>query len=516
MDASVDTITKTMKDILGFDVVRRLFFLAGIALSVLIGFNLYHWIQEPLYRPLDYQLTNQNTSAIIDTLEKANIHYKINDVTNTISVPADVIHLVNRTLSAAGIQKDDAMTFSFLNEKNKLGASQFFENARYSRALEADLAKTIRGIQGISAAKVTIAKPASNVFADEHAKTTASIMITIAPGYERDKEKIRAIIQLVAASVPDLDPANIAITDQYGHFLSSMISQDYLINQEQLSYEKNLEVNYEKRIQSLINPMLGHNNASINVNADIDFTQQEEANENYEPNQKNLRSEQTITENNGAAGGGGVPGALSNQPPDANSPDASGGAGKATHSEAVKNYELSKSTRYVKSNTPKIVRLSVAVVLDDDMHYDEATKKMVRQPQDQAKIDKVTALVKAAIGFNAKRGDIVTVVNAGFVHIDEEPMLATPLWQEPWFWDLIKKTVSIAVGFVLLVLVYRKISPELVGKRATSDLPPAVGGVNVITPEMLKLKNEQIQILKDMVSQDPNKVTGIIKKWIAK
>ncbi len=516
MDKSVEHVVDQIKSIFDFDVVRRLFFLAGIALSVAIGFSIYQWTQEPLYRPLDYRVNDQNFASIIDVLEKNNIPYKLNEANGVISVPAKDINHAKRNLSTAGIQKEEGFNFSFLNDKNKLGSSQFLESARYAHALEADLAKTIATIQGISSAKVNIARPQNNVFADDNAKTTASIIINIIPGYEGDKEKIRSIIQLVSASVPELDPANVAITDQYGHYLSSMTDDYFIYSKEQLNYQHSVEHGYEKRIQTLILPILGENKASINVNVEMDFTQKEQSREEYDPEKSVLRSEQSTTEGSTSASGLGVPGALTNQPPK-NQPGAqSGQTGGESRSEEVKNYEVTKSTTYVKNDPVTVKSISVAIILDNEMVFDEKTKKMVSKSLDKQKLNNIIELVKSSIGYNEKRGDRVTVINSSFVKPQMLEEITVHMWDEPWFWDLVKKFSGIILGFIALLLIYRKIAPDLIHGRAKKEGGKADSGDrnNAITPDMIRMKNEQIEILKQLVGKDPNKVSGIIKKWV--
>ena len=523
MDKNLGHAAEQIKAIFDFDIVRRLFFLAGIAISVAVGFSVYQWTKDPIYRPLDFRANDQNYASIIDALEKGNIPYKLNEANGVISVPATDINRAKRELSSAGIQKEEGFNFSFLNDKNKLGSSQFLENARYIHALEADIAKTIASIQGISSAKVNIAKPQNNIFADENSKTTASIIVNVKPGYEADKEKVRSIIQLVSASVPELDPTNVAITDQYGHYLSSMTSEDYIFNQEQLNYQHTIENNYQKRIQSLILPMLGENKASINVNAEMDFTQQEESKEEYDPAQTAIRSEQSVKDGTSSASGAGVPGALTNQPPAADSsakPADSGQSVGQSRTEEVKNYEVTKSTTYVKKDHVKIKNISVAIVLDNDLVYDEKTKKNVSKALDKKKLDNITELVKSAIGFNETRGDRVTVINSSFIQPTMEEEIKTHIWDEPWFWDLVKKLSGIIFGFLFLIVIYRKIAPDFIHAKAKKNEPPMglanqSAGIS-ITPEMIQLKNEQIEILKQLVSKDPNKVSGVIKKWVAK
>ena len=525
MENTFSNVTDTIKAIFDFDITRRLFFFAGIAASIVIGVSLYQWIQDPIYHPLPYSVNDQNFSSIVSTLEKEHIPYRLNERNGTISVPSSDMNRAKYKLSSAGIQKDDGFSFSFLNEQNKLGTSSFLENARYLRALEADLAKTIRAIQGINNAKVNLAIPQHNIFADENSKPKASIVVNISPGYDNDKEKIRAIIQLVSASVPELDPSNVAITDQYGHYLSSIINKSSILNQEQLSYQNNIQHYYENKIKALITPIIGENKASISVHANLDFTQKEQAKEAYDPEKKTTRSEQQITQSNGSpAGASGVPGAASNQSnkPSATGQDAGQGAGQGaqqSRTESVKNYEVSKTIAYVKNSAPLMKSISAAVILDDDAVYDEKSKQVIGKPLTKERIEKITELVKSTIGFEEKRGDRVTVINSTFKPRKIETIPYLPLWQQPWFWEWAKRTGGVIVGFIFLFILYRKLSSEMkvkTSKVLTEASPYDPNNAIIVTPEMIQLKNEQIAILKELASKDPNKVANIIKKWVAK
>lgn len=499
---------------------KQVAFMVGVVLSVAAGIYVYSAIEDPLYRPLDYKMSEKNASVIADTLDKARIQYKISEHDGVILVAAKDAQLAKYKLSAAGIQKDDSLNFSYLNESNAIGESQFIESARYLRALEGDLVKTLTAIDGIAAAKVHIAMPNNNVFADESGHPTASVFITVGSGLLVDKEKIRSIIQIVASSVPGLDPKHVAITDQYGHYLSNSITDESIQSAEQMSYKNNIQSYYEKRIESLINPLVGENKVSVRVNADIDFTQQEEANEQYDPNQKAIRSEETSTEEVGQSGASGAAGALSNTPP-AGGGDASKAQTPASsqgRSQSIKNYELSKSVTYRKSNFAKVTGISVAVVVDNDTVIDPKTKKEVTKPLDKERLDKITELVKATIGYEEKRGDKVTVVNSSFNIIKMDAPTEKPkFWTEAWFWEIIKKVGSILFGFIVFIMLYKKANhyfttmKDSVGKGSVNNS----GDESGLSAEMVKLKQEQINQLKEIASKDPNRVALVIKNWVA-
>ncbi len=523
MEQNQDSTLDALKSLISFDVVRRIFFLASIAVSVMVGFGLYRWIDDPIFRPLPDYITDKNLQPIVQALDKSDINYRLNESNHTISVPVSDVSKARMALAHAGIHNDDGFSFSYLNDEGKIGGSQFLENARYLRALEADLASTISDIQGINAAKVHLAIPQRNIFADERSKPSASIIINFTPGYEGDKEKIRSIIQLVAASVPDLDPSRVVITNQYGHYLSAAGNENSLVNREHIDYQNNMQTYYEKKITSLISPIVGADKASISVNIAIDFTQLEEAKEEYNPEKVTLRSEQSVSDSSSSSGAaGGVPGALSNQPPadqagqsDSAAPPAAGGG--QNHSENIKNYEVSKSVQYVKTISPKIKTISVAVIVDDAVTYDEKTKKDIAKPLTKDKMNQLTELVKSAIGFDDKRGDRVTVINSGFLPEKIEPIAKTAFWQEPWFWEWGKHVAGIIVGFIFLLVIYKKFSADFMPSKDKKHIQ-ATSSANgaVVTPEMLALKEEQLKILRELVAKEPNKVASVIKKWIEK
>jgi flagellar M-ring protein FliF len=510
-----------VKALLQVPMVRQLIFMFGVAASVALGIAFYMSIQEPIYRALDYQVTPQNMAALVDTLEKANIKYKMNEQEGVIMIPAADFQLAHLKLSAAGVPRDDGFNFSFLNDQNSIGNSQFLENARYLRALENDLAKTIDAIEGISASRVHIAIPQNNIFADENNRPTASIVLSMGAGMAADKEKIRAIMQIVAGSVPGLDPKDVAITDQYGHYLSSAMDGNALYDAEQLNYQNNVQSYYEKRIESLIAPMLGENKVSVRVYANIDFTQQEEAKEQYDPDKTALLSDQEVNDQTGSAGASGAPGSLANSPPLGGDEKAAPQAGSQNnHSESTKNYNVAKSVSYKKSNYAKILGISAAVIVDNEAILDPKTNKYISKPLDQDKITKITELVKATIGYEEGRGDKVTVINSSFTpekKIEVGNVLRP--WDQPWFWDLVKKFSGMLLGFIFLCILYRRLSNYMKATVKASQMNNIVfedRNEFTLSPEMQRLKQEQINRLKELANREPARVASVIKNWVGK
>lgn len=521
-DARNNRYLSSLRGLLYAPAIRQVIFLAGVAGGVAVGMSLYSSIREPVYKPLDYQINQSNLASVVDTLDKSGITYKIDESNGMVLVDESSVQMAKMKLAAAGIAKDDSFNFSYLNNQGGIGNSQFQENARYARALEGDLSRTISGLEGISNAKVHIAMPQNNLFSDENHKPTASIVVNMAPGLSSDKDKIRAIIQIVASSVPGLDPQDVAITDQYGHYLSNSFDESSLANAEHLSYQNNLQNYFEKRIESMISPLIGENRVNVRVSANIDFTQQEEAQESYDPNQKVIRSEQQLTEETGSSGSTGAPGSLANTPPEGDSAPSSAKSSSSSEgrSQSIKNYEISKSVTYKKVTQPKINSLSVAVVVDNDVTVDPKTNKTTSKPLDKDKLAKITEIVKATIGFDEKRGDNVTVVNSVFkpMTIDTPPPVIH-FWEQAWFWDTIKKTIGIILGFALLFLLYKKLSTYMKTAPAPIQAPMINTGdedIHRLTSELHGLKQAKMDRLKELASKDPTRVALIIKNMVGK
>ncbi len=526
MRSSNGRYVENMRSIFETGTVRQLFFMIGIAVSVALGITLYMSIKEPLYRPLDYQLTQKNMSTIVDVLEKAKIHYKIGEEEGVILVPANELELAKLKLAASGVPKDDGFTYGFMNDQSALNNSQFIESARYLRALENDLAKTIGGIEGVSGARVHIAVPRNNLFADENNKVTASVLLNVAAGFSSNKEKIRSIVQMIADSVPGLDPKDVSITDQYGHFLSDGMDQNSVYSAAQLTYQNNLQSYYEKRIESMIVPLLGENKVIVRVNADVDFTQQEDAQEQYDPDKKAVVSEQSDDEETSSSGASGPPGSLSNSPTSGNNNNSNGSkpaqSGGVSRVQTTKNYNVSKLVSYKKNGVAQVKSLSVAVVVDNEVVIDPKTKKEVSKPIDQDKINKITELVKTVIGYDQKRGDKVTVINSVYSQIKEEiPDIKIPFWEQAWFWDACKKVIGIIFAFLFLFILYKKLSSYVsaIGEHKSSKsmfVPDENSTDENSINRLHDLKRDGMKQLKELATNDPEKIASIIKTWVRK
>jgi len=500
--------------------VKQVIFLASIALSVATGIVVYNAVREPVWVPLDYQINNRNMALISKTLSDESIPYKINNKNGALLVDNSYADAARIKLASAGVPKDDGAGFSFLDEKNGFSDVRFMDNARYLRAMESDLARTITSIRGITGAKVHIAVPEENIFSDENRKVTASVVIEVAGQFSGESDKVNSVMQIIADSVPGLDPKNVSVSDQYGHLLSNSLSSSQVYSSAQLDYQNKIQSYYEKRIMGLITPLVGKNGVNVRVNANIDFTRQENAEESYDPDKKAILSEKQSSEESGAGAASGPPGALSNTPP------SDGGASKSSNSsgsssvgrkESTVNYEISKTYIWKKADFAKLMNLSVAVVVDDQLVRDPTSSKMIKKPLDKTLTDKINGLVKAAIGYNSTRGDQVVVINSSFAPpIQDLAIAPDKIWNLPWFWDLVKKISGIIFGFILLIFLIKNVSKAGASVASSIGSSTRVDEVSLPLSKIREFKDDGIFKVRQLATEDPSKVADILKKWIEK
>lgn len=513
------SISEAAKSIINLPLTRQIILLGLLGLTIAIGYTVSSWLYQTNYRPLFSNLDNKDLATIADVLQKSAIDFKISDRDGSILVPVNKINEAKLKLAGAGITDRSTFDFAELDKTNSLGSSRFLENIRYTRALEGEMARTIMAIRGIKAARVHLALPKSSVFIGAEEKPTASVLIELSPGYHLDKSQVNAIEELVASSISGMKPSDVTVTDQYGQLLSVKNSGELALSEEQLDYQKQVQDYYEKRIQSMLTPLIGLDKVQVRVFANIDFTHEEKTQEKFNPEDKALRSEQTMNEQMSNGGSGGTPGALSNQPPDSGGTATPGAAGGGSNSknQAIKNYEVSKATSYTRLPTGRMVNLSVAVVVDNESQADPKTNKPISTPLSAEKLSKIENLVKTAIGYDDKRGDKVSIINSPFVApkiLEVPPEL--PFYKQDWFQDVVEKVSAVLIALFLALGVIRPVLKNLVkGNSKSETMERGENGEMInLSPEMQRLKQQQLESLKQLASKEPTKVAGVLKNWV--
>ncbi len=543
-------------------VVRQLAVMVGIALSVAIGVAVVLWSRTPSYSMLFANLAQKDASEILQALQQAGVDYRVDESSGALLVPSSKLQQVRLKLAAQGLPRTKASGYELLDKDPGFGTSRLIEKARYQRALEGELARTIRQIAAIDSARVHIARPRQSVFVRERKPPSASVVVKLLNGRVLEKSQVAAIVHLVASAVPELESSRVTVVDQRGKLLSGLgDDRDMLLTATQFDYVRKLEKHYQRQIEDILKPVLGADAVRAQVTADVDFSKTEQTVEQYNPDQPALRSEQLNEQQSRVNPVQGVPGALSNQPPAATqtpevAKDGAGGADEKTLNStrrSVRNYELDRTLRHTRRSPYQLRRLSVAVVVDD-LRVPMEDGKVARQPRSPEQMENIRQLVRNTIGFEASRGDSVRVINASFQPPEAiEPLPEPPLWKQPWFIDLARQGVGALVVLVLILTVLRPAMKRLVsppmppeagnddeadeddgegirGELDESGNPVALGpdgeplaleeGGEGEDRERLRLGGprgyeETLEAVRELVREDPGRVAQLIKVWVA-
>src|SRR5690554_3949823 len=440
-----------MENLIHMPGLRQVALMVGLAASVAIGFAVVLWSQEPDYRPLLTSLSGMDTAGVVDSLGQAGIKYKVEPNSGALLVRASDLGEARLRLAAAGVMSDSKpQGFELLDQDQGLGTSQFMETARYRRGLEGELARTVASLHNVKSARVHLAIPKSSVFVRDERKPSASVLVDMQAGRSLEPSQVMAIINLVATSVPELHKNQVTVVDQKGNLLSDEqeLSEMTRVG-KQYDYVRRMEGMFTQRVHNILLPILGDGRYKAEVSAEVDFSAIESTSETFNPDQQALRSEQSLLEERTSSQGPqGIPGALSNQPPGAAMvPEQAGGGAQAggpvapgqplvdadglqiidpatgqpklapypsdRREQSTRNFEVDRSISYVRQDQGRLQRLSVAVVVDDRVLVGPEGQ-LLRQPWSEQDLARFTRLVQDAVGFNAARGDSVSVINAPF------------------------------------------------------------------------------------------------------
>lgn len=552
MAALPDTAAAPNNDFLqgigGLGIFRQLGLMIGLAASVAIGFAVVLWSQGEEYKPLYANLDKMDPSDVLNILQSNQINYKVDENSGALLVVADQIHNARLKLAGAGISPDGSFGFEMLDKEQPLGTSQFMENARFKRGLEGELARTISSIRSVRGARVHLAIPKTSAFIRDARKPTASVFLDLYTGNGINSEQVRAIANMVAFSIPALTIDNVTVVDQRGNLLSNFdVDQDMAMANKQLDYVHQLETRLVKRVSSILEPVLGEDRFRAEVSADIDFTQVEQTDELFNPDLPAIRSEQTVEEARGGGTVGGIPGALTNQPPvDGEAPEeavaAEGDAataGGTSRRQSVRNYELDRTISHTRHQVGRLNRLSVAVLVDNITNVDAESGEVSSTPVPQEELDRLETLVRDAVGFDAARGDSVNIVNSAFIPkevIEQVPFEEVPIWQQP---EALTYAKQILGALFVLLMVFGVLRPvmrsltdtakdmrEMEAQRALGELSGDLGSdledetVTLSGGDSLLLAgpnenyDQQLNAVKGLIAEDPGRVAQVVKKWV--
>lgn len=527
------------------DFLRQITLIMALAICLAIAIFVIMWANQAEYRFLT-KLPTEQLIKTMDFLDANKVEYKQEN--NTISVPADIYQDTKLLLAREGLTDEPSSGSDVLMQDMGFGVSQRLETERLKHGREQQLARTIEELRSISRAKVLLAIPRENVFAKKSITPSATVVLTLQRGRLLSEEEVDSVVDIIASAVNGLDPNRVTVTDQNGRLLNSG-SQDTVSSRSRKEFEieQKREKEYMDKIDSILIPVVGLGNYTAQVDVLMDFTNTEETQRRYNSDLPALRSEMRVEDNTIGGALGGIPGALTNQPPlDSNIPEnATGGQQKAMpsrkHLESTKNYELDEAISHTKQQAGIIRRVSVSVALDYLATPAAEGGEPTLSPRSVAELANIRRLLQGSVGFDAQRGDAIEVITIPFTRSDFGEKVELPFYEQPIFMKLVKLALGALVIIVLIVavvrpmlkrLIYPDQTPEDYGDKSldshidlgdeTMDMLTAdfdAGSVGFAADGSLQLpdlhRDEDIlKAVRALVANEPELSSQVVKSWL--
>lgn len=535
--------------------LRQLLLLVGLAGAVAIGVWIVFWSRDDSYSVLFSNLTDRDAMEIVQVLESSGVPNRYESGSGAVLVPRDQVHTARLQLASQDLPNGAGVGFEMLNQSNGIADSQFIENARFKRALEVELQRTISSISAVSGARVHLAMPRETVFVRDRKPAGASVLVNLYPGRRLEPAQVNSVVNLIASSVPDMSRSQVTVVDQNGTMLTDDpdakdANTTNAIDQQAARIEERLT----QRVRELLTPIVGLDNVQAQVAVSLNPEMREETQELYDPENPVIRSEQLSEQPLSDLGDGrGVPGALSNEPPAAQTAAAQAAAiepGDVVRPEdipvstrSLRNYEISRTVRYVQAPVGSIRRLNAAVVLNQRTAENE-DGELVSVPYTPEELERFTELVRKAVGFEEERGDAVSVVGTNFL---AQAALEDMKMPEPSFldtFDLLGALRILAALVVVLLLIFLIVRPTLrqlltipvprqpqaLPQAYPQGLPPGEGvppgpGMGGMGGQMIMADggrsgandefDRRVSNAKEIVQQDPKRVAQVVNDWVS-
>ena len=451
----------------------------AIALVGIFAFLIMR-VTAPQMSPLFTDLTFDDSAAIVKELDREGVPYELRNDGNIIMVSKDRVAKLRMGLAEGGLPKGGGVGYEIFDKSDALGTTSFVQNINSVRALEGELARTIRSIDRVQDARVHLVIPERPLFSRDKADATASIVLKVRGALE--PQQVRAIRHLVATAVNGLRPERVSIVDEQGQLLADGAGNDP--NGGDVSSDERQAV-YEKRVRSqveaIVSSVVGPGHSRVQIAADFDFNRVTQTSDKFDPDSKVVRSSQTREETSATSDGKDNQVTVGNEIPGGGQrPNAAAGArgDESRKTEEVVNYEISKTTKTEVIEGGRLNRISVAVLVDGN-YVKNDKGEVTYQPRGKEEIDQISALVRSAIGFDQKRGDQVEVVNLRFAETPAAPITEPAGWLSAFQFtkDDIMRAIEMVVmgllGLVVMLMVVRPLVRRVLApdERAKPALP---------------------------------------------
>jgi flagellar M-ring protein FliF len=507
--------------------------------AALIGFFAFviMRVTTPQMTTLFTDLSMEDSSSIIKDLERQGILFEIRNEGSVILVPKDKVTRLRMKLAEGGLPKGGGVGYEIFDKSDALGTTSFVQNINHLRALEGELARTIRSIDRVQAARVHLVLPERPLFARETPEPSASIVVRVRGALEA--AQIRAIRHLVASAVNGLKPQRVSIVDEAGQLLAdgSVSDIDQAVGDERrTAFEKRMR----KQVEDIVSSVVGQGRARVQLSADFDFNRITQTSDKYDPEGRVLRSSQTREESSATAENNGQV-TVNNDLPGTqqNNGNQQAARDQSKKTEETNNYEISRTTKTEVTEAGRVNRISVAVLVDGAYVKNEKGE-LVYKERGKDELEQIAALVRSAIGFDQKRGDQVEVVNLKFADAPAVPQLAEPsgfLGMIQFTKDdvmyIIELGVMMLLGLVVMFMVIRPLVKKILSSEevkaltgptpALTDETPQVPAVTAHqTAHLIDVAQVQGQVhaqsvhrVGELAERNPGEAAGIIRQWLA-
>jgi len=516
-----------------------------------IGLIVFFTMQKSDMTTLFASLPESEKAAVIQTLKQNGVDVSLNPTTGEVIVPVEDYHESRMLLASEGLPSSVPNGYDTLGDM-PMGTSRSVEAVKIKQSLEAELARSINHISGVSSARVHLAIPEKTVFAREIALPSASVFVKLSNGRSLGRQQVQSIVHLVASSVPNLPSENITVVDQFGELLSKPSSdRSTTASDEQMSQTMRLGEIYRSRIISLLTPIVGAGNLKAEVNVDMNFTKREITKESVDPKGNALRSEQTSLDESANPEARGIPGALSNSPPLApdlkkETPESKGVGGnlKQRSQTSVKNYEVSRKVETTTAQYGEITKIKAAVIIREMKTVSPEGTVSFEKFSDE-KLSEIKSLVQEALGFDEARGDSVTVTSSPFVDALEVEVA-------PWYENESIKELAqqLATVLILAIVIFGALHPLLKRVLVPAGYTAGIGSMSLdeeddvdekievqegesledikaklkpkkstISAEMLDTANtydDKVAVIRMIVGDEAGRVSSVFKSMIEK
>lgn len=507
-----------------------------VAACLLAGFSLLMMLgARPTFRPMFTNLAEDEAAAIVERLKERKVPFRLSSGGRVVEVPEDQLYELRLALATEGLSLGGGVGFEIF-DRSSFGATEFVQRVNLQRALQGELARTIKQFPQVAQARVHLTIPERTLFVREPQRPQATVVLQLHPGATMQPSQLQGIVHLVASSVQGMQPQDVSVVDTSGRILYSPknLEEGELASSRILEQQAEMERRLEAKILGILEPVLGPNRVVARVHVDLDGRKVEQTEEQYDPERTAVRSEQRTVEKSsgGATGASGVPGVMSNLQEARASAQATSTSSSYQRENETVNYEVNRLTRRTISNSGEVKRVTVAVLVDARKPQASGEGKEEGGLRSQEELKQYEELVKQAVGFNPQRGDVVQIASVAFEGVKESPQGerggVVQILENLASSSAVRYGVVFVLGVLFILMVVRPFVRGFMTAFQTvpklPDLPRTIAelelrepGANLPQAQPVPQSTTGAQLPQEVLKfaeMDPEKFAAALKAWM--